>query len=134
MMSGGYVFHPFQRPETSLSQEFSIHMGLAVVAASLGSFGDNLWGLAIATDLESESVDAYLWFESEPTLLDRDEMGEFASAFDNHSDGGVDLRLHWQVEPRIDHGPIERTLQWISLKRHPSEVLPDDFDERDLKY
>ncbi len=133
-MSGGYVFHPFQRPESSLSQEFSMHMGLAVLNASLGSFGENLWGMAITTDLEAEAVNAYLWFESEPTLLDRDEMGEFASAFNNYSDGGADLNLHWRVQKQIDHGRIDQSLSWIYRRRSPAVVLPDDFDESDLKY
>ena len=133
-MSGGFVFHPFRRPEISLAAEFTNYMSLVVSDASLGSFDDNLWGLAIAADVDTESVDAYLWFDTEPSSLDRDEMGELASAFDNFTDGAVALTVHWRVETRLDHGAIDHSLSWIHLRRSPLVELADDFDERDLKY
>lgn len=128
-----HIYRPFRRPETTLAEEFWRHMSQVVTAAALGHFGDNVWGLSIATDIEDESVNAYLWLESEPTHLDRFEMAEFAFDFDDYS-GGVAFHLHWLEVTRPDYGNIDRRMRWIYLKRHPETVLPDDFDERELRY
>lgn len=133
-MTRSYEYHPFRRTEIPRSNEFANLMRLLICDASLGSFGSNLWGLAISADVEAESVEAYLWFDEEPSLLDRDEMGEFASAFDNYADGAVALHVHWQVSPQSEHGAIDHSLDWAYLRRDPTFTLPDDFDEIDLKF
>lgn len=67
-------------------------------------------------------------------MLDREEMGEFVSAFDALTDGAVDLELRWMVAPQADFGPIDHSLDWPRLLRCPSVTLPEDFDEIDLKF
>ncbi|MEQ8842199.1 MAG: hypothetical protein RIB98_14545 [Acidimicrobiales bacterium] len=132
-MSTDHEYVPFRRPETTLQEEFWRHMSSVVTRAALGHFVDNVWGLSITTDLETECVNAYLWFESEPTHLDRFEMAEFAFEFDDYS-GGVEFNLHWLKVTRQEYGKLDHRMQWIYVKRHPERVLPDDFVESELRY
>lgn len=132
-MVGNYVAPPFERPDRTLEQEFANEMAMTVVGAALSVFGANLWGLGITTDFDSATVDAHLFFGSEPTDLDRYEISEFAFAFDCDTCGGARVRIHRTVMNRGDYAPKRGLLRWIHLERHPTAELPDDvgFDELD---
>ncbi len=132
-MIGDDIELPFHRIELTAAQEFAVHARMTVMGAALNTFGANLWGLGITTELETATVDAYLFFGSEPTDLDRYEISEFVFAFDCDVDGPVFMRVHRTVILRGDYLPTPGSLRWIHLERHPSAELPDDvgFDELD---
>ncbi|MEZ5246256.1 MAG: hypothetical protein R2707_14235 [Acidimicrobiales bacterium] len=116
----------------SEAHQFTTRMFLAVCEAALGAFDDNLWGIAFTTEFETETVDLHLFFEVEPTDLDRYEISEFAFAFD--AIGEVGLRIHRTVMAAErfvpDHGP----LIWCFRRRHPAAELPDDVGFEELDY
>lgn len=119
-------------PEEHLTpeQDFAYRMFGVVCQSALGGFDENLWGLALTTELETETVDAYFFFSTEPTDLDRYELSEFAFMFD--AIGEVGLRIHRTVmaRERLEH---DHGWRWCFLRRHRAVVLPDDagFDELD---
>lgn len=124
---------PFHRIELTAAQEFAKHAVATAMGAALNTFGANLWGLGITIELETATVDAYLFFASAPSDLDRYEISEFLFAFDCDVDGPVAMRVHRTVMDRGDYLPTFGALRWIHLERHPSAELPDDvgFDELD---
>jgi hypothetical protein len=115
----------------SRAEDFANRMFLAVSQSALGGFGENLWGVGFTTEDETETVDLHLFFDTEPTDLDRYEISELALSFD--AIGEVGLRVHRTVMARErlahDTGP----LIWCFLRRHRGAELPDDvgFDELD---
>ena len=112
-------------------QEFAYRMFGVVCHAALGGFDDNLWGLAVTTEYETETVDAYFFFFAEPTELDRYELSEFAFMFD--AIGEVGLRIHRTVMARERLGRDPAWWRWCFLRRYRGLTLPDDagFDELD---
>ena len=118
-------------PALTSDREFANEMFSAVVQSALGGFDDNLWGLGLTTDFETETVDVYLFFSREPTDLDRYEISEFAFSFD--AVGETWLRIHRTVMARERFVPVRGGLRWCYLRRHPAAELPDDagFDELD---
>lgn len=132
-MVADVVFPPFEPPELSRAQAFADHMMAAVGDAALGAFDTNLWGLAVTTELATETVDAYLYFDSEPSDLDRFEISEFKFGFGAATGGSVELRIHRTVMDRGAFVPVFGASAWLLLRRHPGAGLPDDvgFDELD---
>ena len=113
-------------------QEFANRMFLAVSQSALGGFGESLWGVAFTTEFETETVDLHLFFDTEPTDLDRYEISELALSFD--AVGEVGLRLHRTVMARERLAPDTGPLVWCFLRRHPDAELPDDVGFEELDY
>jgi len=132
MMFEPYVFAPFEKPELTLAQEFENHMAMAVAESCLGSFTGDLWGMAITTDLESETVDCHLWFGVDPTVHDRYEMSYWVSSFGAATGGGIGLNLHRTVMSRSDYSRVDTSMRWLYLQRNPTHALPDDMAPDDL--
>ena len=107
-------------------------MFLAVSRSALGGFGESLWGVAFTTEFETETVDLHLFFDTEPTDLDRYEISELALSFD--AVGEVGLRIHRTVMERERLAPDTGPLVWCFLRRHPGAELPDDVGFEELDY
>jgi hypothetical protein len=114
------------------AQQFTARMFTAVSQSALGGFDENLWGIAFTTEFETETVDLHLFFEAEPTDLDRYEISELAFAFD--AIGEVGLRIHRTVMAQEGFIPDPGPLIWCFLRRHPAAELPDDVGFEELDY
>lgn len=112
---------------------FQNDMVVSVVDCLLGSFGSNLWGVAIDTDRTSASVVAHFWFEEPPSLLDRGELGEFVSSFDSDNGGEVGIEVRWTVAASDERDTADRSVRWVYLARRPS-VPPDLHHPDDVRY
>lgn len=128
-----YIAPRFEKPDLPMRLEFENHMLMAAAEASIGGFAENLWGFGVTTDLATETVDAHLFFGSEPTDQDRFEISEFKFSFGAATGGGIELRIHRTVMNRAAYRPVFGELRWVHLRRDPVVRMPDDvgFDELD---
>lgn len=127
-------FPPYEMPDLPPEKVFENIMCLDVAGAMGGSFGKNLWAVGITTDFATLTVDCYMWFDSEPSWLDRDEMAEFVFAFGALQPTDVLLVIHWMTIS-YEHAELrDRPYRWIYRQRNPDRRLPHDFVESDLVY
>ncbi len=133
-MSMDADFPPFEFPDLSPEHAFEDYQCLMVAEALRGGFAKNLWAVGLVTDLATLTVDCYMWFDTEPTWLDRDEMAEFVFGFGALQPTDVLLVLHWMAVSHDEADMRDRAYRIIYKQRHPDRRLPHDFVESDLVY
>lgn len=128
-----HEFPPFEPQPLTRAQAFAAEMCDAVADAALDGFGSNLWGLAMTSDVETETVHAYLFFDEEPDELDRYEISEFRFSFFAATGGGIALETHRTTMDRDRYRLRFGEMRWCHRRRRADAVLPDDvgFDELD---